>query len=184
MGLWRLMWKFYTEDKPQEGKYQQWHKAAHVHAHAHTHTHTHTHTHSPTRLSWFLAHHHLKWIYVQSQCFRILIVTGCFSDACWNSVDPAIITLRQRLSINSHLAESTSTESISSNHHQFRFPVGKLQNVHRGSENVVLTASSFLKMHNPHNDIHGYTEANGSNSVCVYTQSITSVFKSEIWTFL
>lgn len=108
------------------------------------------------------------------------MVVGCFQTPAGILQLLLFITLRQRLSTKSHSAESTSTDSMSSTHHQFHFLLGKLQNVHGGSESVVLTASAFLKMHNPHNDIHGYTEANGSNSACVRVQSITSILKSEI----
>lgn len=70
------------------------------------------------------------------QCLTILMVMDA-SDACWNSVAPDI-TLRQRSSTNSHLAESTSNAVNLFQPPQFHFPLGKLQNVHRGSESDVL----------------------------------------------
>lgn len=119
------IWKFYAADKPQEGNSQQRHKA------------------SCTYMSLFRDGSSPAWVNIRINavpydsdgdgCFRCLL----------GFVAPGI-TLRQRSSTNSHLAESTSNAVNLFQPPQFHFPLGKLQNVHRGSESDVLMATCLF----------------------------------------
>ena len=74
----------------------------------------------------YLVHHCLRWLHSQGPWFIILIVTR-HDQTFWSNVYLFLLLppKRQRSSINSHLAESTSVKAISSKPPLVSLPYGE-----------------------------------------------------------